>query len=249
MTWAKASRNPFIETWQERGPMYQLYTANKNYSSWSLRPWVLMKALAIPFEERLTVFDDDPAVNRAAFRKFSPSGKVPCLKDGDWAVWDSLAIAEYLAERHGGVWPADAKARAFARSAAAEMHSGFASLRNICGMNCGLRVKLREVPPPLAADIARLAEIWNDGLSRFGGPFLAGADFTAVDAFFCPVAYRVQTYGLPLDAACLAYVRRLVDHPAMQEWYRGALAETTRIARYEADARAVGEITADFRAV
>lgn len=228
--------------------MYDLHIANKNYSSWSLRPWVLMRALGIPFEERLTPFTDDPAATHAAFQGFSPSGKVPCLVDGGTPVWDSLAIAEYLAERHAGIWPGDPAARTWARSAAAEMHSGFAALRNICGMNCGVRVTLNAVEPALAADLARIGELWRDGLDRFGGPFLAGSAFSNVDAFFCPVAYRVQTYALPLDAPCLAYVERLLALPAMQDWYAAALAETTRIARYEAEARAVGEVTADFRA-
>lgn len=227
--------------------MYILHIANKNYSSWSLRPWVLMKALDIPFEERLTPFTDDRAATHETFRSFSPSGKVPCLHDGATVVWDSLAIAEYLHERHPGVWPADPAARAWARSASAEMHSGYAALRNICGMNCGIRLRLNTIPPELAAELMRLSELWTDGLNRFGGPFLAGGDFTNVDAFFGPVAYRVQTYGLPLDAACAAYLEHLLRHPAMRDWYAAAIAETTRIARYEADAPAAGEITADFR--
>lgn len=227
--------------------MYQLYIANKNYSSWSLRPWVLMKALGIPFEERLIPFAS-PEENRAAFRKFSPSGKVPCLTDGATVVWDSLAIAEYLAERHPGVWPKDAAARAWARSAAAEMHSGFATLRNTCGMNVGIRVKMRQISTELQADLSRVSELWNDGLEKFGGPFLAGKDFTNADAMFCPVAYRVQSYGLPVDERAAAYVQTLVKVPAMQEWYAAALNETWRIERYENDAKAAGEVTEDLRA-
>jgi len=227
--------------------MYQLFIANKNYSSWSLRPWVLMKALNIPFEELLTRFGS-PEQNREAFRKFSPSRKVPCLKDGESVVWDSLAIAEYLAERHSGVWPTDPKARAWARSAAAEMHSGFAALRNTCGMNCGIRVRMLEIALPLQSDISRIVELWSDGLDRLGGPFLAGDAFTAADAFFCPVAYRVQTYGLELGPTSSAYVATLLALPAMQDWYDAALRETWRIERYESDARAAGEITADYRA-
>lgn len=227
--------------------MYQLFIANKNYSSWSLRPWVLMRTLGIPFAEQIEQFPES-APGRTLFRRFSPSGKVPCLKDGGTVVWDSLAIAEYLAERDKDVWPADAKARAFARSAAAEMHSGFSGLRNTCGMNCGVRVKMRAIPDELAIDLQRLEELWNDGLKTFGGPFLAGKDFTNVDAFFCPVAYRVQTYGLTLDARSLDYVERLLALPAMREWYEAALKETWRIARYEADARAAGDVTEDLRA-
>lgn len=227
--------------------MYELFIANKNYSSWSLRPWVLMKALGIPFAERMVPFAS-PEENRIAFKKFSPSNKVPCLVDEGWAVWDSLAIAEYLNERHPGVWPDDPKARAWARSAAAEMHSGFATLRNNCGMNCGIRVKLNSVSPELERDISRISELWNDGLDRFGGPFLAGRNFTNVDAFFCPVAYRVQSYDLPLDGKAPAYVKELVSHPAMREWYKDAVAETWRIERYEDDAKAAGTVTADLRA-
>ena len=119
--------------------MYTLYIANKNYSSWSLRPWLLMRVLAIPFEERLTPFPTGSSWS--LYRPFSPSGRVPCLIDDGWAVWDSLAIAEYLAERHAGVWPSDARARAWARSAAAEMHSSFTALRNTCPMSCGVRVQ------------------------------------------------------------------------------------------------------------
>jgi len=163
--------------------MYELFIANKNYSSWSLRPWVLMKALGIPVEERLIRFAS-PEESRQAFLKFSPSGKVPCLKDGDTAVWDSLAIAEFLAERHAGVWPGDANARAWARSAAAEMHSGFQSLRGTCNMNCGIRVKMKVVPEGVTQDLAQLDALWSDGLKKFGGPFLAGKDFTNADAFF-----------------------------------------------------------------
>ena len=134
------------------------------------------------------------------YRPFSPSGRVPCLVDEGWAVWDSLAIVEYLAERHHGVWPVEAKARAWARSAAAEMHSSFTALRNLCPMSCGLRVEPFAMPDALKHDLFRLDDLWNDGLTRFGGPFLAGDHFTAVDAFFAPVAFRAQSYGLSLRA-------------------------------------------------
>ena len=226
--------------------MYELFIANKNYSSWSLRPWILMRMLDIPFDERPMPFPEP--MGFAAFRDVSPSGKVPSLQHGDIVVWDSLAIAEYLHERHRGVWPADATARAWARSASAEMHSGFAALRNVCGMNCGIRVKLADVSPELQHDVARIAELWRDGLSRFAGPFLAGEAFSAADAFFCPVAFRVQTYGLDLDPTAAAYARRLLALPAMQDWYRAALVETWRIPKYEAEARAAGEWMEDLRA-
>lgn len=226
--------------------MMTLYIANKNYSSWSLRPWVLMRTLGIDFEERLVPFPEGGSWD--TYRQFSPSGRVPCLVDGGITVWDSLAITEYLGERHAGVWPADASARAWARSATAEMHSGFATLRDICTMNCGIRVLLERTPPALQADIDRFSEIWRDGLARYGGPFLAGDSFTAVDAFFAPVAFRVQTYGLALDPQSDAYAALLLRQPAMEDWYQAALAEAFRESGHEAEARAAGSWTADLRA-
>lgn len=228
--------------------MYELYIANKNYSSWSLRPWVLMRALGLGFKEHLVPFSDDgTGANWDAFRSFSPTGKVPALKDGETAVWDSLGIVEYLAERHAGVWSADAQARTWARCAAAEMHSGFGALREYCTMNCGIRVRLAQVPAALARDIARLDELWSEGLQRFGGPFLAGAGFSAVDAFFAPVAFRVQTYGLQLSPAAQAYAAQLLNLPAMQQWQADALAETWREPGHEAEAAAAGSLLEDLR--
>jgi glutathione S-transferase len=222
--------------------MLTLHIANKNYSSWSLRPWVLMRELGISFEERIHPFGQG-----AAFTSFSPSGKVPCLVDGDTVVWDSLAITEYVAERHAGVWPADPKARAFARCAAAEMHSGFQALRSVCGMTCGQRVRLREVPAALASDLARLDALWGEGLGRFGGPFLAGAAFTAADAFFSPVAFRFQTYSPPATARARAYAERLLALPSMQAWYEAALQEPWRDEPHEEETRSVGTILEDLR--
>jgi len=144
--------------------MYTLYIANKNYSSWSLRPWLLLRELGIPFEEKLVRFTSDS--NWETFRMFSPSGQVPTLHDGRTVVWDSLAITEYLAERHKGVWPEDNTARAWARCAAAEMHSGFTVLRTRCSNSCGVRVELREIPSELQRDIGRINELWNEGLDR-----------------------------------------------------------------------------------
>jgi glutathione S-transferase len=226
--------------------MYSLYIANKNYSSWSLRPWVLLKVLGIPFEERLEAFTA-PAGN-AQFRHFSPNGKVPCLVDGDLAVWESVAIMEYLAERHPGVWPADPVARAWARSASAEMHAGFGTMRDRCTMNVGIRVTLNDRPAALESDLARLAALWADGLKRFGGPFLAGSAFTGVDAMFAPVAFRAQTYGVLNDATSGAYVQRLLALPAMREWEAAALKETWREPGHEEEALATGKWTADLRA-
>jgi glutathione S-transferase len=226
--------------------MYELYIANKNYSSWSLRLWALMRELGIPFVERLVPFSG--ASSWKAFRKFSPTGRVPCLHDRGAVVWDSLGITEYLAERHAGVWPLDAGARAWARSAAAEMHSGFAELRNRCSMNCGLRVRLNAVTAALRGDIDRLGELWNEGIGRFGGPYLAGDAFSAVDAFFAPVAFRAQTYGIALDEVSSRYVRRLLDLPSLRNWYADALAERWRDAQHEAEVQDAGSLLADLRA-
>jgi glutathione S-transferase len=223
--------------------MYDLYIANKNYSSWSLRPWLLMTELNIPFVERMELFSEDVT----DFRRFSPSGRVPCLHDDGTVVYDSLAIIEYLAERHAGVWPADNAARAWARCAAAEMHSGFNALRGTCGMNCGLRVRLDEISPVLRADLDRIAELWADGLNRFGGPFLAGGKFCAVDAFFGPVAFRLQSYRPPVGDVANAYAQRLLALPAMQRWYADALREPWRDAEHEADVALVGTVVEDFR--
>ncbi len=226
--------------------MYTLYIANKNYSSWSLRPWVLMQTLGIPFEERLKVFQEGS--NWEPFRQFSPVGQVPCLHDGSTVIWDSLGITEYLAERHPGVWPAAGVARAFARCGSAEMHAGFPVLRNICTMNCGLRIRLHELSPALQRNLDRIGELWNDGLNRFGGPFLAGSSFTAVDAFYAPVAFRVQTYDLRLSGGANSYASRLLALPAMRSWYEVALTETWREQAHEAEAREVGTVLEDLRA-
>lgn len=224
--------------------MYTLHIGNKNYSSWSLRPWVILGALEIPFEERLHVFGPGFA---ARTEGRSPSGKVPCLDDDGRVVWDSLAIAEYLAERHPGVWPEDAGARAWARCAAAEMHSGFQALREQCSMTCGQRVRLAATPEALLRDIERIAALWTDGLRRFGGPFLAGDSFGAVDAFFCPVAFRVQTYGLELPDEASRYAGRLLALPAMRRWYEAALAEPWRDAPHEAEVTRAGQVLQDLR--
>jgi glutathione S-transferase len=163
-------------------------------------------------------------------------------------VWDSLAITEYLAERHIGVWPTELVARAWARSASAEMHSGFFGLRNSCTMNLGLRITLHSVDPALNRDLARLEELWADGLDRFGGPFLTGPRFCAVDAFFAPVAFRVQTYEPPIGSGARRYAALLLSLPSMKEWYAAALQETWRDEAHEAEARAVGEWREDLRA-
>lgn len=227
--------------------MYELTIGNKNYSSWSLRPWALLRECGIPFEEQQVLLHPDSSWE--IFRVFAPNGKVPCLHDGDTVVWDSLGIVEYLAERHADVWPSNSDARTWARCASAEMHAGFTALRQTCPMNCAIRVQLHAISPGLQRDLDRLDELWNEGLTRFGGPFLAGAGFTAVDAFYSPVAFRIQSYRLPLSESALGYAARLLALPSIQRWYVDALAETARVAASEEHARRVGEVLEDLRQV
>lgn len=223
---------------------YTLITANRNYSSWSLRPWFLMRALAIPFADRIEPFTKPS--NYDEFRAFSPTGQVPVLLDGERTVWDSLGTALYLAERHDGVWPADPAARAFAQCAVAEMHGGFSALRNDCTMNVGVRVEPKPMRPELSRDVARVREIFEDGLARFGGPWLAGSEVSALDAFFAPVAFRIRTYGLDVGKG-QAWVDHVLAHPAMLDWERQALAESWREQGHEEELAACGRITADYR--
>ncbi len=207
--------------------MYTLYIGNKNYSSWSLRAWVLLKAFGIPFnEQRIPLYEPDSSER---IRVHSPSGRLPCLHDGSTVVWDSLSIAEYLAERHPGMWPAATGARAWARSVSAEMHSGFGDLRNEFGMNLRVR-ETRKPSPAVASDIMRIVTLWREGRERFGrgGDFLCGT-FGIVDAFYCPVACRFASYGVALDGAERAYHQALLDLPAMREWAEGASRETEHI--------------------
>jgi glutathione S-transferase len=229
---------------------YRLVTANRNYSSWSLRPWVLMRTLGIGFVDDVRPFE--APVNFSTFRGFSPTGQVPVLvetlPDGsERTVWDSLGIILYLAERHAGVWPEEEGARAWAICATTEMHSGFATLRNACTMNVGVRVRLETPGMALSKDIARLTELWEEGISRHGGPFLAGSAFTAVDAFYAPVAYRVRTYGLNVGAVGQAWVEMMLALPAMQQWESAALAESWREAGHEAELVTAGRIVEDYR--
>ena len=231
---------------------YRLITANRNYSSWSLRPWVLMSTLGLPFEDDVRPFA--AATNYDAFRSFSPTGQVPTLIDRDDSgnetiVWDSLGIVLYLADRHPGVWPSDPAARAWAICATAEMHAGFATLRNACTMNVGVRVDLGKPGVALARDIARLRELWEEGLTRFGGPFLGGDRFTAVDAFFAPVVYRVRTYDLDVGPVARLWVEHMLALAAMQEWEAAALKETWREAAHEAELMTAGRVAADYRAL
>ena len=224
---------------------YTLITANRNYSSWSLRPWVLMKVLGIGFEDRFEQFAQPD--NYDAFRQFSPTGQVPVLLDSDHVIADSLAIALYLAERHLGVWPTDEAARIFAQGAVAEMHGGFGHLRGDCPMNVGVRVQLRPMSSGLQRNLARLREILELGLAQFGGPWLAGAEFSVVDAFYAPVAFRIRTYGLDVGKG-QAWVDHVLAHPAMRQWEAEALAEDWRELSHEEELVATGMVTADYRA-
>jgi len=223
---------------------YTLITANRNYSSWSLRPWVLMKALGIPFADRLEPFTKPD--NYEDFRQFSPTGQVPLLIDGARRVPDSLGITLYLAERQPGVWPADEEARVYAQGAVAEMHGGFGHLRGDCTMNVGVRVSPKPMSEGLRRNVERVRELFEAGLERFGGPWLTGAEFSAADAFYAPVAFRIRTYGLDVGRG-QAWVDHVLAHPAMREWEAVALAETWREESHEAELAAAGVVTADCR--
>jgi glutathione S-transferase len=205
--------------------MYTLYIANRNYSSWSLRGWLCLKLAGAPFEEKLVQLGTGGP--NPAYLPFSPTGLVPCLHDGDVVVWESLAIAEYLAERHPGMWPADPAARAFARSMCAEMHAGFRDLRSDMTMCIRERVDVRPWSAALAEDIERVFALWSEARRRFGagGDYLFGP-FGIADAFFAPVAFRFQTYGVEAPGEAGAYGRRLLAHPFVREWEAAALAET-----------------------
>jgi glutathione S-transferase len=209
----------------------QLLIGNKNYSSWSMRPWVLMKQLGIPFTERKLRFDrDEPSPFANAVAQVSPAGLVPVLiDDTGFAVWDTLAITERLAEAHPGVWPADAQRRARARSICAEMHAGFSALRSHCPMNIEARLpeagaKVWAEQPAVRGNVARIEAAWADALRTSGGPFLFGA-FSAADAYYAPVCMRLRTYALPVSETSRAYVERVAAAPGVAAWIADALAE------------------------
>ena len=210
----------------------QLYIGNKNYSSWSLRPWLLMRHAGIAFEEvKLRLSFEGDSLFKQALAKVAPTGKVPVLVDDGFAVWDTLAIAEYLAEKFPAkaLWPADPQARARARSLCAEMHSGFAALRSHCPMNIEAElpevgVRLMNDEPAVGQDLARVAHMWQQQLADTGGPFLFGG-FGIADAYYAPVCARIKTYALPVPADVGAYVERVYALPAMQQWVAEARAE------------------------
>lgn len=206
-------------------PLPTLYIGNKNYSSWSLRAWLLMTQLAIPFEERQVAVTGKGVSD--VHRAYSPNGLVPCLHDGDIVVWETLAIAEYLYESHPSVWPARREARATARALAAEMHAGFGALRSAMPMNIKLRLNGRALSVDEQTDWDRICAIWNK-YCHPDGPFLFG-QFCAVDAMFAPVAWRLETYNAIPDGRAGDYQRELLALPAMQAWRGAALRETTVI--------------------
>jgi glutathione S-transferase len=217
----------------------QLIIGNKNYSSWSMRPWVLLRALGVPFEEHKLRFDfGEGSPFRRAVAQVSPAGKVPVLVlDDGTSVWDTLAITETLHEHVAGVWPADARQRARARSICAEMHSGFGALRNHCPMNieadlASVGQRIWAEKPAVRIDLARIEQLWTDALQAGIGPMLFG-DFGAADAFYAPVCMRVRTYALPLSDVARAYVERVCAVPAVQQWMADALAEHDFIAEDE----------------
>jgi glutathione S-transferase len=213
---------------------YILVIGNKNYSSWSLRPWLAMRQAGLPFREvRIPLYTPE---SKAQIRSYSPSGKVPCLVDGALAVWDSLAICEYLAERHAQakLWPADPYARAVARSISAEMHSGFQNLRSNMSMNCRKRFPGMGRTVEVAGEIERVQRSWGEAREKHGagGPFLFGA-FTIADAMYAPVVLRFRTYAVQLNPVCREYADAILALPAMQQWLADAEAETEVIAAFE----------------
>ncbi|MEE1610034.1 glutathione S-transferase family protein [Microvirga sp. CF3016] len=219
--------------------MPTLVIANKCYSSWSMRPWVLMKQLGIAFDE-ITIPLDLPDT-KAKVLKHSPAGKVPILIDGDMTVWESIAIMEHVGEAYGAaVWPVDRRARAMARSISAEMHSGFLALRSACPMNLGKKFAQRDRGEAVTRDVARFGEIVHQARESFGagGPFLFGS-FTAADAMYAPLVTRLDTYSITLDDTTRTYVDAILSLPAFQEWRTAALKEEWIVDADEVDEEAV----------
>ncbi|HEY9213439.1 MAG TPA: glutathione S-transferase family protein [Ancylobacter sp.] len=216
--------------------MLKLIIGNKNYSSWSLRPWLALKAFGIPFEEILIPLDAPDF--KARVREHSPAGRVPVLIDGEAVVWESIAILEHLAERFPdkALWPAEPVVRAHARSLATEMHGGFGALRSVAPMNLWRPVERREFPDAALQDVQRVARRWNEARERFGagGDFLFGA-FSAADAMYAPLATRIRTYDIAVDSVIADYVEAIHAHPAFVEWKQAALNETGALAEDEVD--------------
>lgn len=215
--------------------MLKLVIANKLYSSWSLRPWLVLRAFSIPFEE--VIIPLRQADSRANVLEYSPSGKVPALIcDGD-VVWDSLAIIETLADRYPdrAIWPKDAKARAHARAISSEMHSGFTTIRQICPMDLGTKYATPEITVPLQANIDRIETIWSEARQKYGrsGPYLYG-EFSAADAMYAPIASRMDSYDLPVSSETRRYMTTILNHPDFRAWRDAALREPWTIPEYAA---------------
>lgn len=214
-----------------------LAIGNKNYSSWSMRPWVALKATGVAFEEvTIPLYTGD--ADKQRILNFTRSGKVPALVEGDITVWDSLAIIEYVAERFpdAGLWPQDIAARAHARSISAEMHSGFMALRNECGMNIHRPVGAKPLSDDAKDNIARIQQIWTECRAKYAGqgPFLFGA-FSGADAMYAPVVHRFRTYAVEVTPPVRAYMNTMLANAAFREWTDGALAETLIIEKFEDD--------------
>ena len=215
----------------------KLIIGDKNYSSWSMRPWVMLKQMGIAFDEVIVPLREPDTTARIL--EHSPSGKVPCLATDDGqSIWDTLAILETLAERfpQHHVWPSDPAARAHARAISSEMHAGFAELRTNMSMNDRAQRAGKGATPGTLADIARIDAIWSESLTRYGGPFLFGATFCAADAMYAPVVSRFITYAPPLSEAARAYMKHVSAVPAVREWFDDARRETHRLAELDDDA-------------
>jgi glutathione S-transferase len=210
-----------------------LYVGNKNYSSWSLRPWLALEACGVPFEDVVIPFDFE--AGNPKFRDISPTGRVPVLHHGDIRVWESLAIIEYVAELfpQAGLWPQDSAERAVARSYSMEMLSGFRGLRGACPMNIRREKRAINLPADVMADIERIETIWREAVARSGGPFLFGR-FTAADAMFAPVVSRFEVYDLTRNPGSLTYMDAVKTHPAFAKWQEAALKETWIVPEDEA---------------
>jgi glutathione S-transferase len=228
--------------------MPTLVIGNKLYSSWSMRPWVLMKQLGIHFDEVLIPLDQPDTKQK--IREHSPAGKVPILIEGDIAVWESIAIMDHVGETYedAEVWPRDPHARAMARSVAAEMHAGFTGLRSACPMNLGKRFPERDRGPAVARDVARITEIFQEARGRFGsgGPFLFG-EFSAADAMYAPVVTRLDTYSIPINPVSRDYTQAILSLPAYREWLTAALEEPWVLAHDEVDEEPIEVFRKDKR--
>ncbi|MEM9355531.1 MAG: glutathione S-transferase family protein [Pseudomonadota bacterium] len=227
-----------------------LYIGNKNYSSWSLRAWLLLRAFDLEFKETLIPLDEEDTTEK--IRGVSEAGKVPVLVDRSQTIWDSLAIAEYIHERFPDkrIWPTDDKARAHARSSSAEMHSSFVGLRGACPMNLAKRFVRKNRGADVATDVARIQDLWGEARHRFGSdgnePFLYGA-FSAADAMYAPVVTRLETYNIEVRQQSRAYMDAILNHPAFLEWRNAGLQEPWIIDQDEVDEEAVEDLRTPSR--